>query len=353
VRGIASCRLICPVNALFRKTCTQHCEFSRKFIRLEEMNGLSGSVFTMPLRDLFLYVGSRQLSGMLQCEDGDDRKTVTIASGVAVLAASNHAHERFSHILVERGYLKQERLDSAMEQSHGYRLGHALVRQGLLEENLVREALVHKIENTLTALMDWSSGAFQFIEAEAAEEPSGVEAMVDLLEFWKAHGAELTPEVLTESWDGGESLDAKSETRDVQSQGGQGDKVKEAEGANFAPHFRREVKSRLAARGRGKRFPKDLQARAVEYYWTRVRQGSFLSEVARELGLPPPTLRRWVLDAPPSSRGESPDQWRAARIEGGGQGAGAPVLVGPNGMRVEGLDVETLATLLRRLDMPE
>lgn len=67
---------------------------------------------------------------------------------------------------------------------------------------------------------------------------------------------------------------------------------------DFVKKFRAEVEAQ-PDRGRGKRFPKHLQRQAVEYYHYRhARDGAMLAPIAKELGLPHPTLRRWTLDAP-------------------------------------------------------
>ncbi len=306
------------------------------------MDGLYGSVSTMPLGDVLLYLGSRQLSGTLQCEQGADRKMVVVSAGSAIMASGTRPQEYLGGYLVEKGYIDQGQLNQALEHSGNQRLGQWLVTNGAMGEDQVRAALVDKMRDTLMTLRDWTDGTFQFVAADVEVRGPWVEAAVDLLALPRDDQA--PPPRLGGSWVQWHDMvgDAPATTEPS------------AVDANFSETFRREVEERLAERGRGKRFPKDLQRRAVTYYRTRTQQGSFLSEVARELGLPPPTLRRWVLDSPPEylshdasqalSLSSSPLSLRDA-------GNGHPVLVGPGGLRIEGLDLTSLAELLRRLEI--
>ena len=306
------------------------------------MDGLYGSVSTMPLGDVLLYLGSRQLSGTLQCEQGADRKMVVISAGSAIMASGTRPQEYLGGYLVERGYIDQGQLNQALEHSGTQRLGQWLVSNGAMGEDQVREALVAKIRGTLMDLRAWTDGTFQFVAADVEVRGPWVEAAVDLLALPRDDQAPPSPR-LGGSWVQWHDMVGAGQAAEAH-----------AVDANFSETFRREVEERLAERGRGKRFPKDLQRRAVSYYRTRTQQGSFLSEVARELGLPPPTLRRWVLDSPPEHL--SNDATQALSLSSSplslrDTSSGHPVLVGPGGLRIEGLDLTSLAELLRRLEI--
>ena len=98
----------------------------------------------------------------------------------------------------------------------------------------------------------------------------------------------------------------------------------------------RDEAGRLPA-GPARRYPPKLKANVVRYVSERIDAGSSLSTVARELGIPFITLRQWL-----SERAE----FRPIVV-----GGPAPELVlhAPHGIRVAGLDLESLADLLRRL----
>lgn len=306
------------------------------------MDGISGSVKTMSMRDLVLFLGSRQLSGTLQCERDGDRTTVEVRHGDAVRVSSTSPRMYLSELLVERGYINETQVQQAIAAG-GHPLGRSLVAIGAINEGHLREALTFKISDTLMQVMNWNAGWFQFVEDESSESDFPVvETQVGLVEVWR--------ESCQASGTGSSWMQLHQMLEPDAPAGGAGPSAGAPTGgalpSDFAETFRREVEDRLSERGRGKRFPKDLQCRAVDYYRARTQQGSFLSEVARELGLPPPTLRRWVLDAPPPQSEARGVQRGQLSIQ---PGSGAPVLVGPGGLRIEGLDLESLAQLLRRL----
>ncbi|HET6345901.1 MAG TPA: DUF4388 domain-containing protein [Myxococcota bacterium] len=307
------------------------------------MDGLAGSVRTMPLRDLVLYLGSRQLSGTLMCEHDGACKTVTIHDGAAVMASSTDPNEHFGLMLVERGFINRQQLQRALAAAPSQQLGRALVSQGLLEEDAVRDMLVSKIRTTLASLFTWREGSFQFQASTPPDIDRAIPVRIGLVRLWQEivqrtgelPSAEAIPQL--PGWVAAAvSLPSPPEPPPV---------AEPEDFTDFPQQFRADVESRLAERGRGKRFPKDLQRRAVAYYHYRLAGGSFLSEVARELELPPPTLRRWVLDNPAPTVTVSGTWQPASSAE-----PGKPVLVGPGGLRIEGLDLDSLAELLRRLD---
>ena len=71
-----------------------------------------------------------------------------------------------------------------------------------------------------------------------------------------------------------------------------------------------------------------------------------MARLARELGLSDPTLTKWLrLPAPPGLRPVTvtpPPRSEAAGVTG-------PVLITPNGLRVEGLDQGALVAVLQAL----
>jgi hypothetical protein len=91
--------------------------------------------------------------------------------------------------------------------------------------------------------------------------------------------------------------------------------------------------------GLGRPFPEQQRARALEYARQRRSAGAGIGRIARELGVSGTTLRKWmaapafvevkVIDDEPTSR--------------------SLVVGGPCGLRIEGMTLDTLVELLRRL----
>ena len=323
------------------------------------MSGIYGSVDVMPVRDLLFYLANRQSTGTLEVQQGDQAKTVVMVEGAAILAASTHPSEYFSNLLVHEGYVSEAQVQEAFDSGHGQYLGSFLVAAGVLGETVVRDVVALKIRRTVSSLMNWTHGTFRFSAAVHDALMPEMAGAVDLIKLCRSDVVDV------------------SKVHDASGLRDNGTGKAQADMVGFPDHFRQQVGERLAERGRGKRFPRDLQQRAVDYYYVRTHNGSFLSEVARELDLPPPTLRRWVLDSPtrppvgagvmnnatpmPNTTLSLPAGLRAgaathAANSGGGPAATAQVngdgsltVVGPGGFRVEGLDIDSIAALLRRL----
>jgi transposase len=101
----------------------------------------------------------------------------------------------------------------------------------------------------------------------------------------------------------------------------------------------RQAVSGLGRRGRGNAYPKGLRSEIVDYARARRSAGIPIETIGAELGMPWRTIRRWL----PAVRGKRfrPIEIIATRRE--------VVVHGPYGLRIEGLDVDGVAELVRRL----
>jgi hypothetical protein len=87
-----------------------------------------------------------------------------------------------------------------------------------------------------------------------------------------------------------------------------------------------------------------MKREALAYLAERRRAGGGVASVASELGIPKRTLKPWA--AAPRPTGNAKFVPMAVVANGPGTAA---IVVRAGGLRVEGLDVATLADLLRRL----
>jgi DNA invertase Pin-like site-specific DNA recombinase len=114
----------------------------------------------------------------------------------------------------------------------------------------------------------------------------------------------------------------------------------------LAAEFQEAVKKQ-AGSGPRNRYTAALRAQAVEYGRARREEGASEEATARELGISRKALRKWLGEASATADFKRvevvADEARAARR------GSRLVLHGPGGVRVEGLDVESLAELMRRL----
>jgi hypothetical protein len=101
----------------------------------------------------------------------------------------------------------------------------------------------------------------------------------------------------------------------------------------------RQAVSQLGRRGRGNAYPKKLRAEIVEYARSRRGAAIPIEAIGAELGMPWRTIRRWT----PPVRGK---RFRPIEIV---ETRREFVVHGPHGLRIEGLDIDGVAELVRRL----
>jgi transposase len=102
----------------------------------------------------------------------------------------------------------------------------------------------------------------------------------------------------------------------------------------------RAAVGRLVRRGRGLAYPKALRDEIVEYSRARRSAGATLLVLEAETGVCWRTLSRWTA-AGRRSKAFRRVEIAAPRV--------ALVVHGPRGLRIEGLDLDGVADLLRRL----
>lgn len=114
--------------------------------------------------------------------------------------------------------------------------------------------------------------------------------------------------------------------------------------------YRKQREQHTGPRGRGHRYPASLRIAALALLRTRQAEGATLAAISRELDIPTKTLSQWIA-RDPTPPGATPG-FRPVRIVGRAAitDPDQQVIVhGPAGLRIEGLDVATLADLLRSL----
>ena len=102
--------------------------------------------------------------------------------------------------------------------------------------------------------------------------------------------------------------------------------------------FRREAAQRF-----GPRYPEPLRQLAKQFATVAIARGIRRREIAGSLGINELTLQRWLRKPP---QGESVPVHEVVVVEPRG---GGPVLVMPSGVRVEGLGMGELVSLLEAL----
>jgi transposase-like protein len=102
------------------------------------------------------------------------------------------------------------------------------------------------------------------------------------------------------------------------------------------------------------RYPQELRAAMLALARQRRATGVAVTRIARELGVRPRTLSLWLRRRGPAAGRELAGRPLVRRVAlttetPAERAASSPVLITPHGLRVEGLDRDTLVTVLRAL----
>jgi hypothetical protein len=118
-----------------------------------------------------------------------------------------------------------------------------------------------------------------------------------------------------------------------------------------AATIRAAVGALVGRRGRGNPYPEELRRRAVEYFHARRKQRISPAKICLELGIGVPTLRNWTARTKARVVVRNSAKFeRLAVIEAPASAPPSRIVVrGPGGLCIEGLDIEALAELIRRL----
>lgn len=109
----------------------------------------------------------------------------------------------------------------------------------------------------------------------------------------------------------------------------------------------RALLSTTMREGPGRGYPRALREKVAHYIAARRVQGASFEQLAEELGVPANTLLRWSRTlARPSSEA---DVGAFRRVQLADEHARSITLHGPCGLRLEGLDLDTLVALWKRL----
>jgi transposase len=103
----------------------------------------------------------------------------------------------------------------------------------------------------------------------------------------------------------------------------------------------------MASRACGRRtnYPADVKAWLISETTTRRKAGESVEAIGRDLGVPWKTLARWC-----STKRTRRAGFREVEVVVAPSAVpGTPLVHGPHGLRIEGLDVEGIAELVRRL----
>jgi len=135
---------------------------------------LEGFLQEFGLTDILQLIYFQKKTGVLKIEGKDNTINVSILNGnITGLESEKKAEEnRLGRILVKKGYLSVEDLDSALEmqKQSNERLAYILYKNKLVSKDALIETLQQQITDTIAVIFTWDEGRYEFIPQEKVPE---------------------------------------------------------------------------------------------------------------------------------------------------------------------------------------
>ncbi|MEM1023949.1 MAG: DUF4388 domain-containing protein [Myxococcota bacterium] len=148
-----------------------------------------GRVEQRSFAQLFGSMVRHAFEGSLLLEDGDRKKVVSFAGGRVLSVGSNLAEESLGRILVRSGRISEGELNEALSQlqrSEGP-LGTVLLQRGVLDGDVLSEALLEQTRLRFFELFSWTRGWFRVRPGGGEGEAWQTDPVALLVEGLRSH----------------------------------------------------------------------------------------------------------------------------------------------------------------------
>ena len=134
---------------------------------------LEGTLRDFSLADIFQLIGLQRKTGVLTLRTKDDTVTVTFLDGKVVGAdsLSHRLENRLGHVLIKSGLLTQDQLNRALEiqKETLQRLGFILTHYGIISADSLKHAIQLQILQIVYRLFRWKDGDYHFSQETTIE----------------------------------------------------------------------------------------------------------------------------------------------------------------------------------------
>lgn len=141
---------------------------------------ITADIEDLATADFMMVLAQSQKTGQLTIENGDDRLKLAFRDGNIVYASSTGVRETVGAMLVRRGLVTEEQLDTALQRQKQQQ-GTALLGQILIEMEAVSAEDLNRVvylqfQNVISEALSWTGGVGTF---EAMDIPDLGEVKVD------------------------------------------------------------------------------------------------------------------------------------------------------------------------------
>ena len=129
---------------------------------------IQGSLKTMPVPELLMWISNYQKTGTLEVASGDHIERIAFDGGFLIYSSSTDLEKTFGHILIARGLLSEEQHSQARRIREDQRIALAKVLKELhiLPEAEIIRMLRKKAEAEIFKLFKSVDGQFRFLDDE-------------------------------------------------------------------------------------------------------------------------------------------------------------------------------------------
>ena len=129
---------------------------------------IQGSLKTMPVPELLMWISTYQKTGTLEVAASDDIERIAFDGGFLIYSASTDLEKTFGHILIARGMLSESQHEQARRIREDQRIALAKVLKELniLPEDEIVRMLRKKAEAEIFQLFGSVEGQFRFMDDE-------------------------------------------------------------------------------------------------------------------------------------------------------------------------------------------
>lgn len=128
---------------------------------------LKGNFKTFNLNSIFQLLSDDQKTGILKVLNADKEIRIYLKDGEIVYATGSQNQDRLGHFLIRKGIITPQQLNEALKKSKAKKraLGQILIEKGLLTSQNLKEIIYQQIEHLIFNLFLWDQGEFEYNDA--------------------------------------------------------------------------------------------------------------------------------------------------------------------------------------------
>jgi hypothetical protein len=125
---------------------------------------LEGKLKDFGIADILQLLAQQQKTGMLLVERKTESAEIYFLNGLVIETRSSQHSDRLGEMLIRGGYITRQQVDAALahqDDTFDF-LGKILVRDGLLQHEVLQQALLTQTIETFFDILQWRDGHYKF-----------------------------------------------------------------------------------------------------------------------------------------------------------------------------------------------